>query len=141
MKSLTPNAVRVVECYDDGTDARHYRFESVARCVMLTPEPGQFFMLSVPGHGEAPFTYVTPPDDSGHFTALVRAVGGLTRALATLDTGAVLGARGPFGRGWPLAELRGRRVLLIAGGCGLAPLAALLDRLIESRDGTRVALI
>ncbi len=141
MITPTPEPVRIVECYDDGADARHYRFEPLTPSPSSTPQPGQFFLLSVPGHGEAPFTYVAPPDAAGHFTALVRAVGSLTRALADLPPGAVLGARGPLGHGWPLGELYGRCVLLVAGGCGLAPLAALVDHLIEAHDGTRLVLI
>ncbi|MDD9935918.1 MAG: FAD/NAD(P)-binding protein [Myxococcales bacterium] len=136
MKQTTPSAVRIVAAYDDGQDARHFELaplsgESIASAV----EPGQFFMLSVPGAGEAAFTYAAPPDARGHVQALVRRVGALTSRLFELEPGAVLGLRGPFGRGWPLAELRAQRVLVIAGGCGLAPLCSAVDHLAARGAG------
>ena len=36
--------------------------------------------------------------------------------------GDVLGVRGPFGTGWPVAEAAGADVVVVAGGIGLAPL-------------------
>lgn len=138
---LTPFALRIAERYDDGEDACHCAFEPLdaAPALQPPPQPGQFFMLSVPGVGEAPFTYVTLPDARGRFDALIRRVGALTHALYALPVGSVLGARGPFGHGWPMAELPGRRVLCIAGGCGLAPLSPAIDRL--ARDAGKLALI
>jgi anaerobic sulfite reductase subunit B len=140
---LTPRAVRIVEQYDDGQDARHYVFEPIeppARSAVAVPRPGQFFMLSVPRHGEAPFTYVSVDGATGRFVALVRRVGSLTSALFELHEGAVLGARGPLGRGWPVEELTTDRVLVAAGGCGLAPLCSALEALVQRRSG-RCALI
>lgn len=127
MREMTPRAVRLVDGYDDGQDARHVRLrieqpQAGDRAVI----PGQFFMLGVPGLGEAPFTYVSPPDGAGEFSALIRRTGQLTARLFELERGAVLGYRGPFGKGWPLF-LGSRRVLVVAGGCGLAPLAGLIE--------------
>ncbi|MFV8750265.1 4Fe-4S dicluster domain-containing protein [Nannocystaceae bacterium ST9] len=81
---------------------------------------GQFAMLGLPAIGEVPISM------SGQQGALLqhtlRAVGATTTALAELRVGDELTLRGPFGRGWPLAELRGRELVVIAGGLGLAPL-------------------
>jgi NAD(P)H-flavin reductase len=49
-------------------------------------------------------------------------VGKVTEALTSLDTGSLVGFRGPFGNRWPLKGSRGRIVTVIAGGIGLAPL-------------------
>ena len=52
-----------------------------------------------------------------------RAVGGpATQALVRRRAGDCVGVRGPFGTGWPLVEARGKDVLIVAGGIGLAPL-------------------
>ena len=48
--------------------------------------------------------------------------------IGKLGPGAVVGLRGPYGRGWPIEQARGRDVLLVAGGLGLAPLAARASR-------------
>lgn len=137
---LTPFAVRIADAYDDGEDARHYRFEALDASQARPALPGQFFMLSVPGYGEAAFSYARLPDSHGRFEALIRQVGGLTGALFRLDGGAVLGARGPFGRGFPLQLMQSSHVLVVAGGCGLASLATAIDALAEDAGG-RIALI
>lgn len=139
--SLTPEAVELLDYVDDGEATRRYRFRLRDPEAMEVPEPGQFFMLSVPGAGEAPFTYISIPDGDGVFSGLVRRVGSVTSALFDCRPGAVLGVRGPFGRGWPLAELAGRRVLIVAGGCGLAPLACLIEQLIDERWCLERALV
>lgn len=140
MSSLIPLPVRIVDQYDDGLDARHITFEAFEPERMRPAKPGQFLMLSLPGVGEAPFTYVHGPDHFGRFDLLVRRVGALTGALFELAPSAVLGVRGPFGRGWPDDSLGTERVLAVAGGCGLAPLAAALDEL-ASAPAPRGALI
>ena len=53
-----------------------------------------------------------------------------------------MGVRGPFGRGWPLADAEGRDVVVVAGGLGLAPLRPVVHELIARRDRFgRVALL
>jgi NAD(P)H-flavin reductase len=136
---LTPTAVRIAAQYDDGEAARHYTFEPLEPSS-VNVLPGQFFELTVPGHGEAPFTYVRLPDAQGRFDALVRNVGALTFALFKLPVGSVLGIRGPLGHGWPMSSLQRKRVLVVGGGCGLAPLAAALDALVDDA-GAHTALI
>lgn len=139
--SLTPAPVELLDYVEDGEATRRYRFRLRDPDAVEVPEPGQFFMLSVPGVGEAPFTYTSIPDSDGVFGGLVRRVGAVTAALFDCRPGAVLGVRGPFGRGWPLAELAGRRVLIAAGGCGLAPLVCLIEHLLDERQCRELALV
>ncbi len=130
MHKLTPTAIAVSDFYSDGEDARHYTFRLREAGAMAGGRYGQFFMLAVPGVGEAPFSFTALPDDQGVFRALIRRMGAVTSALFALPTGAVLGARGPFGSAWPIAELARQRVLVVGGGCGLAPLVGLTNQLI-----------
>jgi NAD(P)H-flavin reductase len=66
----------------------------------------------------------------------------VTRALARLSRGDAIGVRGPFGRGWPVEEARGKDVLIIAGGLGLAPLRpAILEVLAHRHDYDRVIVL
>src|SRR5208282_3008632 len=46
----------------------------------------------------------------------------------------VVGMRGPFGAGWPMAEAVGRDIVVVAGGLGLAPLRPALYRLLAERE-------
>ncbi len=42
--------------------------------------------------------------------------------------------RGPFGRPWPVEELEGADVLVVAGGIGLAPLRPAILALLARRE-------
>jgi anaerobic sulfite reductase subunit B len=141
MLQLTPQPMRIVDCYYDGQDAKHFTFEPLGFVYDKPIQAGQFFMLSVPGVGQAPFTYTSLPNKKGRFFALIRKVGKLTDALFKLKPGTVLGYNGPFGQGWPLAKLKNKEVLIVAGGCGLAPLAATIDYLIDSGQAHTSTLI
>jgi anaerobic sulfite reductase subunit B len=85
--------------------------------------PGQFAMLYAFGAGEAPIS-VSATDGGVEHT--VRAVGAVTRALCRAEA---IGVRGPYGNAWPLDELAGRDVLVVAGGIGLAPLRPVIRAL------------
>ncbi len=100
----------------------------------LGHQPGQFVEVSLWGIGEAPISVSSSPTQKGSFELAVRAVGNVTQALHKLDRGAILGIRGPFGRGFPLEELKGRDLLIVAGGIGLVPLRSLIHYALEHRS-------
>lgn len=144
--NLVPKTIKLVDYYGDGENARHFLFRfsddgTGHKNPWTGVRPGEFFTLCVPGAGEAPFTFTYPPNRFGEFCALVRCMGRVSRALFELGVGACLGARGPFGRPWPLQELRGERVLIVAGGCGLAPLVMLIDELLTQNCCEKLALV
>ncbi|MCP5146216.1 MAG: FAD/NAD(P)-binding protein [Gammaproteobacteria bacterium] len=97
----------------------------------VTPfAPGQFNMLYGFGSGEVPISFSGATAEQGYYSHTLRAVGKSTEALARLQPGDQLGVRGPFGRGWPMDQLAGRHVLIIAGGLGLAPLQPLIEAIV-----------
>jgi len=96
-------------------------------------EPGQFNMLAVFGVGEIPISISGPVSDSSKIIHTIRDVGPVSRALAALKPGAVLGLRGPYGAPWPVHAARGRDVVVVAGGLGLAPVRPILYELVENR--------
>ena len=102
--------------------------------------PGQFTMLSAFGTGEVPISISGGAD--GPLTHTVRAVGLATQAICDAQEGDVLTVRGPFGRPWPVEELAGADVVIVAGGIGLAPLRpAILAVLADRERYGRVALL
>lgn len=104
--------------------------------------PGQFDMLYAHGVGEVPISISGDPADPRHLVHTIRAVGPTTRALEALEAGASVGVRGPYGSAWPVEEARGRDVVFVAGGLGLAPLRpAILDVLARRGDYGRVRVL
>jgi NAD(P)H-flavin reductase len=104
------------------------------------PRPGQFNMLYAFGIGEVPIS--VSGSRQGRLAHTIRAVGMVTDELCRLRRGASVGVRGPFGTGWPLEDARGRDVLVVAGGVGLAPLRlALLELQQRWSDYGRIALL
>lgn len=148
MLNHIPDPIELVNYIDDGEQARHFQFrllniqkisekstvKSIDKHQWHNAKPGQFFMLNVPSIGEAAFTFTEPPNEQGEFRALIRQMGKLTRTLFTLPKGEVLGARGPFGRGWPLERIAQHNIIIIAGGCGLAPLVNLINNFTATKS-------
>ena len=100
----------------------------------LGHQPGQFVEVSLFGIGEAPISVSSSPTKKGSFELAVRGVGNVTRALHTLDPGAILGIRGPFGKGFPVEEMKGKDILFVAGGIGLIPLRSLINYVLGHRS-------
>jgi NAD(P)H-flavin reductase len=97
-------------------------------------KPGQFSMLWVFGVGELPISISGDPADREHLIYTVRSVGKATHALVSQKPGTDIGIRGPFGTGWPMEAARGRDVVIIAGGIGLAPLRPAIYEVLHNRD-------
>jgi NAD(P)H-flavin reductase len=95
--------------------------------------PGQFNMLYVFGVGEIPISISGDPGAGDRLVHTTRAVGTVTNAMSALAAGDLVGVRGPFGSPWPLEAARGRDVVLVAGGIGLAPLRPALYALLADR--------
>jgi anaerobic sulfite reductase subunit B len=95
-------------------------------------DPGQFVQVSIPGIGESPISICS---DSDKFLKLnIREVGNVTNALAELKKGDTLFVRGPYGKGYPMPVLKGNDLLIIGGGCGVAPLKGIIDYVENHRS-------
>jgi dihydroorotate dehydrogenase electron transfer subunit len=87
--------------------------------IELDAAPGQFVMVWVRGLDEVPMALSHP----GSIT--VQRVGEATEALSRLEVGDSIGIRGPFGNGF---EVKGNKIMVIAGGVGGAPLLPLAQQ-------------
>lgn len=81
-------------------------------------EPGQFVMVWIPGDDELPMSLSYPSTASKGIT--VKVMGDTSRRIQTIQPGAFLGIRGPYGNRF---DLRPRRILVVGGGSGAAVLA------------------
>jgi len=96
-------------------------------------QPGQFGVFSVFGQGEAPFGFANSPTRAGCVECSIKRVGKVTREFHKLSVGDTVGFRGPYGRGFPIEEMRGKNLVFAGGGIGLAPLRSLIWNCIDTR--------
>ncbi|MFY9177410.1 MAG: FAD/NAD(P)-binding protein [Caldicoprobacterales bacterium] len=96
--------------------------------------PGQFVELSIPGVGEAPFGFASSPLERNFFELSIKKTGLVTEAVHNLWAGATVWIRGPFGNSFPMEEMEGSNILLIAGGLGLAPLRPLILYMLDESN-------
>ena len=94
---------------------------------------GQFNMLYLFGVGEVPISISGNPLAPSPLVHTLRAVGGVTKAMAKLKTGDAIGVRGPYGFGWPLEQAVGRDLVIAAGGIGFAPLRSVIYHALARR--------
>jgi NAD(P)H-flavin reductase len=110
------------------------------KTFVLVPEDkfsfktGQFIELSVDGIGEAPFTPSSSPLVTEKLEVTVMKTGYVTDYMHMLKPGVFMGIRGPYGRGYPVETFFGKEVLILGGGCGLAPIRSLLFTLESIKD-------
>jgi sulfite reductase subunit B len=100
----------------------------------LGHKPGQFVQLSILGVGEAPISISTAPRGNGYFELGIRNTGKVTGAMHELGPGSKVGIRGPFGTFFDIEEMKGKNLILISGGCGLAPMRSLIQSCRDHRD-------
>lgn len=115
------------------------------KTVILKPEKefsflaGQFASLTVPGVGEAPFTPSSSPYEKETLEFTVMKAGRVTAEIHNLKPGDTVGVRGPYGQPYPLDFYKGKEILLVGGGVGLAPLRALFFALMHTvKDYKRI---
>ena len=106
--------------FTDPEIARQYRFAH-----------GQFNMLYLYGVGEVAISVMS--GDGNNLWHTIRAVGRVTRAMMALPVGSRVGVRGPFGRGWPLLQARGKDVVFVTAGLGCAPAMSSIRHVVAHR--------
>lgn len=103
--------------------------------------PGQFVQLWVPGVGECPISLCSDRNDD-ILELCIRRVGRVTDAICKMEEGDWLGVRGPYGHGFPMEQYRGKDMVVVAGGLGIAPIRSLLQYVLRCREQfARVTII
>lgn len=130
-----PNLARIERVLPQMRNHRLFQLKFVDEEVgsAFSHSPGQFVEVSLLGVGEAPISISSPPTRPGVLEICVRKAGSVTSALFELQKGDLIALRGPFGRSFPMDLLRGKDLLLVAGGLGMAPLRSLLLSVLDDR--------
>jgi len=134
-ETLIPVLGVVTEIRRDTPDVKTFRVVSPNGGVCFRHMPGQCAMLSIPGVGEAMFSITSSPTDTEFMEFSIKKCGCLTDWLHQMDVGQQITVRGPYGNAFPVeTALRGRDLLFIAGGIGLAPLRSVIRYVLAHRE-------
>ncbi|HXY52084.1 MAG TPA: FAD/NAD(P)-binding protein [Terriglobales bacterium] len=131
---MLPHLYRVTDVGKETPDTFTLTLKSTGRPNGSTFQPGQFSMLWVFGVGELPISISGDATEQDRLVYTVRSVGQATHALVSRRVGESVGVRGPLGTGWPKALARGRDVIVVAGGIGLAPLRPMIYEVLRHRE-------
>ena len=91
----------------------------------LKAKNGQFVQVSLPGVGEAPIS--VSDFGQGYIDLTIRRCGKLTDVIHELEVGDTMFIRGPYGNGFPISEYNGQKLVINAGGTGLAPVKSIIN--------------
>lgn len=128
--------MEVTEIINETTDTKTFRLkfkdEEVAKNFSF--KAGQFGEYGVFGEGESTFCIASSPTRPDYIECSFKQVGKVTTALRRLSVGDTIGFRGPYGNYFPVEEMKGKNVLFIAGGIGLAPVRCVIWNVLDLRN-------
>ena len=127
-ESLVPSVGVVTDIRQDTPDVKTFRVVGVDGKKPFVHIPGQCAMLSIPGVGEAMFSITSSPTVEEYMEFSIKKCGCLTDWLHKMDVDQEILIRGPYGNGFPVeTDFKGKDLLFIAGGIGLAPLRSVIN--------------
>lgn len=127
-EALIPKLGVVTDIRMDTPDVKTFRVNAPEGGKLFEHMPGQCAMVSIPGVGEAMFSITSSPTNKEYMEFSIKKCGCLTEWLHQIEAGQQICVRGPYGRPFPVeTEFRGKDLLFVAGGIGLAPLRSVIN--------------
>ncbi len=146
-----PFPVRITNMWEETNDVRTLQLEFMNHDdgeAFPGFLPGQFGEFTVFGVGESVFALADSHImngmslDSGPFIECTfRAVGKVTQALRNLRIGHIIGFRGPWGNAFPVTKWKGKSVVFLGGGIGMAALRFAIQTVLANRKDFNDILI
>ncbi len=132
---LIPKVGVVTDIRQETPDVKTFRVVGLDGKKLFEHIPGQCAMLSVPGVSEAMISITSSPTNTEFMEFSVKKCGCLSTWLHEMEVGQQITVRGPYGNGFPVeTELKGKDLLFIAGGIGLAPLRSVINYVRDKRE-------
>jgi NAD(P)H-flavin reductase len=129
---LVPRPATIKGIVEESRDVKSFVLEMNEPQAMEV-QPGQFIEVSVQGYGEATFAVTRTSKDNKEFTISVKRIGHLTKIMHRAAEGDIVGVRGPYGNNFPVEKWKGKDIVIIGGGIGLAPLRPVIDQILRHR--------
>lgn len=132
---LIPMVGVVTDIRVDTPDVKTFRVEAPEGGKVFEHIPGQCAMLSIPGVGEGMFSITSSPTQTKYMEFSIKKCGCVTTWLHSMEVGQMVTIRGPYGNGFPVdTDFKGKDMVFIAGGIGLAPLHSVINYARDKRD-------
>ena len=132
---LIPKIGVVQEIIQETPDVKTFRITAPEGGKLFEHMPGQCAMISVPGVGEGMFSIPSSPTKTEYQEFSIKQCGCLTDFLHSIEPGQMVTVRGPLGNAFPVTtELKGKNLLVIGGGIGLAPVRSVIQYCLDHRE-------
>lgn len=135
MNIYKPYLAEIKEIIDETPDIKTFRLQfkdpEVHRSFSF--KAGQFAEYSVFGEGESTFCIASSPTRPDFIECSFKLFGKVTTAMRRMNTGDIMGLRGPYGNHFPLENMKGKNVVFVAGGIGLAPVRCIIWNVLDLR--------
>ena len=133
--TLIPMIGVITDIRTETPDVKTFRVVGRDGKKLFEHMPGQCAMVSVPGVGEAMFSITSSPTNTEFQEFSIKRCGTLTDYLHNMTAGEEITVRGPYGNSFPVETvLKGKNLLFVAGGIGLAPLRSVINYVLDKRD-------
>ena len=134
LDTLIPKVGIITGITQETPDVKTFRVNAPQGGKLFEHMPGQCAMLCAPGISEAMFSITSSPTNKEYQEFSIKKCGELTSQLHDLQVGDEITVRGPYGNNFPVdTELKGKNLLFIAGGIGLAPLRSVINYVLDNR--------
>lgn len=133
--TLVPYVGVITGITQETPDVKTFRVNAPEGGKLFEHMPGQCAMVCVPGVSEGMFSITSSPTNKEFMEFSIKKCGSLTDQLHSLQVGDMVTVRGPYGNNFPVeTEFKGKNLLFIAGGIGLAPLRSVINYCIDNRE-------
>ncbi|MEG2172226.1 MAG: FAD/NAD(P)-binding protein [Desulfovibrionaceae bacterium] len=139
-----PDVATVVDVITETSNIKTLRvvLDNPTRMAAFRYQPGQVGQLSLFGVGEATFVINSPPSQKDYLQFSIMRAGEVTAALHTLSPGDKVGVRAPLGNSFPYQDWKGKNIVFVGGGIGMAPIRTIMLHLLENaKDYGKISLL
>ena len=131
---LIPFVAKVIDITEETPDVKTFKVVGLDGKKPFEHIPGQCAFLSMPGVGEALFSITSSPTNKEFMEFSIKKCGCVTEWLHNAEIGQQICLRGPIGNGFPVdTKLKGKDILVIAGGIGIAPVHSVVNYMMDHR--------
>jgi sulfhydrogenase subunit gamma (sulfur reductase) len=135
--TISPQRMKIAKIQHQMIDEiRNFRLEPVSPSgsAGFTFIPGQFVQILQHRKTVANFAIASAPEDRTYLDLLIKKHRGVAGTLFEKQVGDEVEITGPHGKGFPIDEHKGKNLLLVGVGTGIAPLRSVLRSALNRRE-------